>query len=71
MAKTILQRTGKEQGGKEDRRRDRKIKSRNRQEWSLEIWRFSEGSGRQGMIESYCCNVICGAPTTSEVKGLR
>ena len=22
-------------------------------------------------MERYCCNVICGAPTTSEVKGLR
>ena len=22
-------------------------------------------------VETYCCNVICGAPTTSEVKGLR
>ena len=32
---------------------------------------FPEGSGRQGRVERYCCNVICGAPTTSEVKGLR
>ena len=24
-----------------------------------------------GRAERYCCNVICGAPTTSEVKGLR
>ena len=31
-------------------------------------WRFPEGSGRQGSVERYCCNVICGA---SEVKGLR
>ena len=35
------------------------------------VWRFPEGSGRQGRVERYCCNVICGAPTTSEVKGLR
>ena len=35
------------------------------------VWRFPEGSGRQGRMESYCCNVICGAPTTSKVKGLR
>ena len=24
-----------------------------------------------GKRERYCCNVICGAPTTSKVKGLR
>ena len=35
------------------------------------VWRFPEGSGRQERVERYCCNVICGAPTTSEVKGLR
>ena len=35
------------------------------------VWRFPEGSGRQGRMETYCCNVICGAPTTSNVKGLR
>ena len=35
------------------------------------VWRFLEGSGRQGRVERYCCNVICGAPSISEVKGLR
>ena len=35
------------------------------------VWRFPEGSRRQGRLERYCCNVICGAPTTSKVKGLR
>ena len=35
------------------------------------FWRFPEGSGRQGRIERYCCNAICGAPTGSTVKGLR
>ena len=35
------------------------------------VWRFPEGSGRQGKMERYCCNVICGSPTTSKVKGLR
>ena len=34
------------------------------------VWRFPEGSGRQGRVYRYCCNFICGAPTTSEVKGL-
>ena len=35
------------------------------------IWRFPEGSGRQERVEGYCCSVICGAPTTPEVKELR
>ena len=35
------------------------------------VWRFPAGSGRQGRIERYCCNVICSAPMTSKVKGLR
>ena len=35
------------------------------------VWRFPEGSGRQGRVERYCCNVICGALLTSEVKDLR
>ena len=35
------------------------------------VLRFPEGSGRQGRMERYCCNVICGAPTTSKVYGLR
>ena len=35
------------------------------------VWRFPEGSGRHRMVGKCCCNVICGAPTTSEVKGLR
>ena len=26
---------------------------------------------KKGRVERYCCNVICGAPTTSEVKELR
>ena len=34
------------------------------------VWRFPESSGRQGRMERYCCKIICGAPTTSEVKGL-
>ena len=35
------------------------------------VWRFPEGSGRQRKVERYCRNVICGAPMTAEVKGLR
>ena len=35
------------------------------------VWRFPEGSGRQGKAERYCCNIICSAPMTDEVMGLR
>ena len=35
------------------------------------VRRFPEGSGRQGRVERYCCNVICGASTFFEVMGLR
>ena len=35
------------------------------------VWRFPEGNGRQGMVGMYCCNVIWGASTISELKGLR
>ena len=35
------------------------------------VWRFPEGNGRQERVERNCCNVICAAPTTSKVKGLR
>ena len=65
MAKTILQGTVKGARRRGKQRRDGKITSRNGREWAL------EGSGKQGMMERYCCNVICGAPTTSKVKGLR
>ena len=34
------------------------------------VWRFPEGSGKQRTVERYCCKE-CGAPTTSDVKGLR
>ena len=36
-----------------------------------EIWRFPEGSRKQGKVDRYFCNVICVAPMTAEVKGLR
>ena len=64
MAKTILQGTvkGARRRGRQKKRWEDDVNG---------VWRFPEGSGRQGMVERYCCNVICGAPTTSEVKGLR
>ena len=62
MANTILHGTVKgARRGRQTKRWEDNIK-----EWSLEI---PEGSGRQGRRERYCCNVICGARTTAEVKG--
>ena len=69
MAKTILQGTVK---GARRRGRQKKRWEDNIKEWTGKgVWRFPEGSGRQGRMERYCCNVICGAPTTSKFKGLR
>ena len=64
MAKTILQGTvkGARRRGRQKKRWEDNING---------VWRFPEGSGRHGRMEKYCCNVICGAPTTSKVKGLR
>ena len=69
MAKTILQGTVK---GARRRGRQKKRWEDNIKEWTgMGFWRFPEGSGRQGRMERHCCNVICGAPTTSKFKGLR
>ena len=35
------------------------------------VWRFLDGSGRQGLVERYCCNAIRGATATVQVMGLR
>ena len=58
----------KEQEGEEDRRSDRKITSRNGREWGLEIPWGQRKTWKGGKVLLQC---ICGAPTTSEVKGLR
>ena len=63
VAKTVLQGTVKRarKRGRQEKRWEDNIK-----EWTGNgVWRFPEGSGRQGRVERYCCNVICGAPTTS------
>ena len=66
MAKTILQGTVK---GARRRRRQKKRWEDNFKEWiGMEIpW----GQRKKGRVDKYCCHVTCGAPTTSEVKGLR
>ena len=66
MAKTMLQGTVKgtrRRGRQKKRWEDQGIDGNG-------VLRFPEGSGRQERIR-YCCNVICGAPTTSKDKGLR
>ena len=62
-------------GDRERSKKDRKIEEElRRKHQGMDgngVWRIPGGSGRQGRVDRYCCNVICGAPTTSEVKGLR
>ena len=69
MAKRILQGTVKRarRRGRQKKRWEANIKEMD----GNGVWRFPEASGRQGRMERYCCNVICGASTTSKVKGLR
>ena len=40
-------------------------------EWAGMGFGDSLGAAGAGRMERYCCNVICGAPRTSKVKGLR
>ena len=61
-------------GDSERSKKERKTEEMGRQHQGMDgngVWRFPEGSGRQGRVERYCCKIICGAPMTSKVKGLR
>ena len=58
-------------GDSERSKKERKTEKEMEEHQELDgygVWRFPEGSG---WVERYCCNIICGAPTTSKVKGLR
>ena len=69
MAKTILQGTvkGARRRGRQKTRWEDNIK-----EWTGMVFGDSlKAAEDREMVERYCCNVICGVPTTSEVKGLR
>ena len=68
MAKAFLQGTVK---GARRRGRQKKRWEDNIKEWTGMEFGDSLRAAGQGMVERYCCNVICGAPTTSEIKGLR
>ena len=63
--------TGDSERSKKERKTEEKMGRQHQGMDGNGVWRFPEGSGRQGRVERYCCNVIRGAPTTSEVKGLR
>ena len=69
MAKTILQGTVK---GARRRGRQKKRWEDNIKEWTGMGFGDSlrAAEDREG-CKWYCCSVICGAPTTSKVKGLR
>ena len=61
------------EGGRQ-RSRNMKTEEMGRQHHRMDrdgVWRFAEGSGRQGKVERYSCFVIFGALTTAKVKGLR
>ena len=66
MVKTILQGTVK---GARRRGKQKKIWEDNIKEWTGMEFRDSLRAAEDR--EGYCCNVICGAPTTVKVKGLR
>ena len=68
MAKTILQGTVK---GTRRRGRQKKRWEDNIKEWMGMGFGDPWGQRKTGKVGGYCCNIICGAPTTTEVKGLR
>ena len=67
MAKTILQGTvtGASRRGRQKKWED------NIKKWTGMWFGDSLRAAEDGRMERYCCNVICGAPTTSNVKGQR
>ena len=52
MAKTILQGTVKGEARRRGRQKEMGIKHQGMDEYG--VWRFPEGSGRQGRVEKYC-----------------
>ena len=66
-----MAKTGDSERSKKERMTDEEMGRQHQGMDGNGVWRFPEGSGRQGRVERYCCNVILGAPTTFKVKGLR
>ena len=55
-------------------RKERKTEEEMGRQYKMDsngVWRFPECGGRQGNVERYCCNVVCGVATTVKVKGLK
>ena len=67
MAKTVLQGTVK---GARMRGRQKKWKD-NIKEWTGMEFGDSLRAAEDGRVDRYYCNIVCGAPMTEEVKGLR
>ena len=65
LAKTILQ--GPVKGAR--RRRQKKRWEDDIKEWTG--MGFGPAEDSEGRVERYCCNDVCGTPTTSKVKGLK
>ena len=59
---------GVSEGSKKERKTEEEIGYYHQRMDENGVWRFPEGSGRQGRMERYCCNVTCGALTTSETE---
>ena len=61
---------GDSERSKKERKAEKEISREHQGMDGNGVWRFPEGSGRQGSVERYCCNAIFVASTISEVKGL-
>ena len=68
LAKTILQGTVKGER-RQDRQRKRFPHHQHQGMDRPRVHQVPEGSGEQGDMEEIGCEIICGAPTTLEVKG--
>ena len=74
MAKTILQGTvkGERRRGRHKKRWEDNIKEWTGMGFGDSLRAAEDREGWEGIVlERYCCNVICGALTTSKVRGLR
>ena len=67
LAKTILQGTVK--GGKKTRQSEEDVGRQHQQMDGLGVRQVPEGSREQGKMDETGCEIVCGAPTTLEVKG--
>ena len=70
MAKTILQGSVNDRNISKKRRKTDDEMGRQHQRIDRDgVWRFPEGSGRQGKVKRYYCIIICSSRAV-KVKGL-